>query len=214
MKQPLVTVNKSVKKIDGLSMATGRAQYVDDVHVRGMLIAKLFPSPHAHAKILDIDTSQAEKIPGVVCILTYKDLPRVPHTTAGQGYPEPSPYDAYVLDKKVRFVGDRLAAVAAETRDAAERAIRAIKVTYEILTPVLDAEHAMDEDAPKIHDEEDSLRIADPDHNLAAEMGFTVGKNFFEEADFIFDRTFVTQYAQHCPIEPHITMAWFDEQDR
>ncbi len=214
MKRKLVTASKSVKKVDALSMATGRALYVDDFQVPGMLIGKVLRSPHAHAKILKIDASEAKKIPGVVCVLTHKDVPRIPHTTAGQGYPEPSPYDTFILDNKVRYVGDRVAAVAAETRDAAERAIRAIDVTYEVLPAVLDCERAMDPDAPKIHDEDDALRIPDADRNLAAEMGFTIGTSFFEKADYIFDRKFVTHYAQHCPIEPHITMAYFDEQDR
>src|SRR5688572_17467646 len=145
MKRPLVTVGKSVRKLDGLSLATGRALFVDDVSMPDLLICKLLASPHAHARIVEIDTSAAEKLPGVVAILTHKHQPRVPHTTAGQGHPEPSPYDSYVLDRKVRFVGDRVAAVAAETRDAAERAVRAIKVTYEVLEPLLDAEHAMDD---------------------------------------------------------------------
>jgi putative selenate reductase molybdopterin-binding subunit len=212
--QDLVTAGKSVKKIDSLSLAAGRAKFVDDVHIPGMLICKILGSPHAHANITSIDVSAAQKIPGVVCVLTHKDVPRIPHTTAGQGYPEPSPYDTFILDHKVRFVGDRVAAVAAETRDAAERAVRAIKVTYEVLTPVLDADHAMDEGAPQIHDEEDALRIADASKNLAAEAGFTIGSSFFEEADYIFDRTFVTHYGQHTPIEPHICIAYFDEQDR
>ncbi|MBI4869999.1 MAG: molybdopterin-dependent oxidoreductase [Candidatus Riflebacteria bacterium] len=210
----LVTAGKSVKKIDSLSLATGRAKFVDDVHIPGLLIAKLVTSPHAHARIVEIDTSAAAKVPGVVCILTHKDLPRVPHTTAGQGYPEPSPYDTFILDDKVRFVGDRVCAIAAETRDAAERAARAVKVSYEVLPAVLDPEHAMDDGVPVIHDEPDALRIADPKRNLAAEAGFTLGKDFFEDADFIFDRTFITHYAQHTPIEPHICIAYFDEQDR
>ena len=106
-------------------------------------IGKILPSPHAHARIKRIDTRKAKALPGVHAVLTYKDVPRVPHTTAGQAWPEPSPYDTYLLDSKVRFVGDRVAAVAAESRAIAEEALRLIEVEYEVLPAVLEMEQAM-----------------------------------------------------------------------
>ena len=115
-------VNKRVEKIDSLGLACGEPMFTGDVDIKGVLYAKLLWSPHAHARIKNIDVSQALKIKGVRAALTYKDVPRVPHTTAGQGYPEPSPYDTYILDNKVRFVGDRVAAVAAETIEEIGRA--------------------------------------------------------------------------------------------
>ena len=108
-----LVVGRSVRKVDGVKLVTGGAAFTDDVNIPGLLCGKILPSPHAHARIRRIDTSKAKALPGVHAVLTYKDVPRVPHTTAGQALPEPSPYDTYLLDSKVRFVGDRVAAVAA-----------------------------------------------------------------------------------------------------
>lgn len=210
----LKVVNKSDHKVDGLSLTTGWAKYVDDMHMDEMLHAKMVWSTEAHAHIKKIDKREAEKVEGVVAILTHEDVPRIPHTTAGQGYPEPSPYDTYVLDTKVRYVGDRVAVVAAETREAAEKAARLVKVTYEPLKPLFDSEKAMDPGAPKIHDEEDSLRIPDAEKNIAATVGFKIGENLFAGDDHVAEGTFRTQYAQHCPIEPHIVIGWLDEHGR
>src|SRR5208337_4344002 len=123
-------VGKNLKKVDGFKLVTGRPAFADDIVVPGLLYGKILPSPHAHARIKRIDTSKARALPGVHAVLTYKDVPRVPHTTAGQMWPEPSPYDTYLLDSKMRFVGDRVAAVAAETRAIAEKALRLIEVDY------------------------------------------------------------------------------------
>ena len=118
-KEELKVVGKSVEKYDGLPLTTGQPLFTDDINLSDMIHAKLLTSPFAHAEIVDIDTTEAEKFPGVKIVLTYKNTPRIPHTTAGQGYPEPSPYDAFIFDKKVRFVGDRVAAVGAETPEIA-----------------------------------------------------------------------------------------------
>ena len=139
---------------------------------------------------------------------------RIPPTTAGQGNPEPSPYDTYVVDNEVRYVGDRVAVVAAETREDAERAVRLVKVDYEPLPTLFDCEKSMDPGAPVIHDEEDSLRIQDASKNIAATVGFKIGENLHATDDFVAEGTFRTQYAQHCPIEPHITIGWLDEHGR
>ncbi|MBZ5630662.1 MAG: 2Fe-2S iron-sulfur cluster binding domain-containing protein, partial [Acidobacteriia bacterium] len=135
-----LVVGHSLQKTDGVKLVTGRPCFTDDIHLPGMLIGKILPSPHAHARIKRIDVRKARALPGVHAVLTYKDVPRVAHTTAGQSWPEPSPYDTYLLDSKVRFVGDRVAAVAAESRAIAEEALRLIKVEYEVLPAILDME--------------------------------------------------------------------------
>src|SRR5579872_5442730 len=160
-------VGKNVRKVDGVKLVTGAPAFTDDIQLTGMLYGKILPSPHAHARIRSIDTSRARALPGVHAILTYRDVPRVPHTTAGQAWPEPSPYDTFLLDAKVRFVGDRVAAVAAETRAIAEQALRLIEVDYEVLPAVLDMEQAMADGAPVIHHEPDAKNIHDAAHNIA-----------------------------------------------
>ena len=209
-------VGQSFRKIDGVKLVTGRAAFTDDIHLPGMLIGKILPSPHAHARIRKIDTRKAKALPGVHAVLTWQDVPRVPHTTAGQAWPEPSPYDTYLLDNKVRFVGDRVAAVAAETRAIAERALRLIEVEYEVLPAVLDIEAAMRPGAPIVHDEPDSTRIHDAARNVAGRIFKELGdiEEGFRQSDLIFEREFRTQRQQHCPIEPHITISWLDPDNR
>ncbi|MBN1296464.1 aldehyde oxidase, partial [bacterium] len=116
-------VNHSVRKQDAIGLATGRRSFTDDVCLPGQLIARCLRSPHAHARIVDIDTAEAERVPGVHAIVHHFNTPHVLHTTAGQGFPEPSPYDTLMFNRKVRFVGERVAAVAAETDDALEAAL-------------------------------------------------------------------------------------------
>src|ERR1039457_5132178 len=210
------TVGKNVRKVDGVKLVTGRPAFTDDINMPGMLIGKILPSPHAHARIRHIDTTKASALPGVHAVLTYKDVPRVPHTTAGQAWPEPSPYDTYLLDSKVRFVGDRVAAVAAETRAIAEEALRLIEVDYEVLPAILDMEQAMAAGAPVIHDEPDSTNIHDAQHNVAGHIHKQIGdvEAGFRESDYIFEREFRTGRQQHCMLEPHITISWLDADNR
>ena len=209
-------VGKNFKKVDGVKLVTGRPAFTDDIHLQGMLIGKILPSTRAHARIKNIDTSKAKVLPGVHAVLTYRDVPRVPHTTAGQAWPEPSPKDTYLLDSKVRFVGDRVAAVAAESRAIAEEALRLIEVEYEDLPPILEIEQAMAPGAPVIHDEPDSTGIHDASRNIAGYIFKEIGsvERGFREADYIFEREFRTQRQQHCPIEPHVTISWLDPDNR
>ncbi len=213
-------VGQNVQKVDGMKLALGKPAYVADMHLPGMLYAKLLVSPHAHARIKDIDISEAEKHPGVHAVLCYKNVPRIPHTTAGQGYPEPSPYDNVFFDNKVRHVGDRVAVVAAESLEIAEKAIKLIKVEYEVLPVLLDLTKAMDEGAPIIHDQPDAKYLFptpyEPERNLVAHVDMDVGNvdNALEESDFKVDSTYLTQYAQHCPVEPHVCFSWLDEDNR
>jgi putative selenate reductase molybdopterin-binding subunit len=216
MSDNLDTVGKPVRKVDGVKLVTGRATFTDDIHIPGLLYGKILASPHAHAVIKRIDTSKARALAGVAAVLTWQDVPRVPHTTAGQSWPEPSPYDTYLLDRKVRFVGDRVAAVAAESRAIAEEALRLIEVEYEVLPAITDMERADAPGAPVIHDEPDSTGIHDAVHNVAGQIRKDLGnvEEGFAAADLVFEREYRTQRQQHCSIEPHVTIAWLDEDNR
>ena len=208
-------VNKRVLKNDALGLACGMPEFTDDVDINGLLHCKMLWSPHAHALIKHIDAKAAMKVPGIKAILTYKDVPRIPHTKAGQGFPEPSPYDTYVLDNKVRFVGDRVAAVCGETIEACDEALKKIKVDYKILEAVFDPIEAMKDGAPIIHDEKDSKNIPDAEHNIAAKFDFEVKDGeWFENADFIIENTYTMPYIQHCAIEPHIAISYLDAKKR
>src|SRR5579872_3915042 len=209
-------IGANVRKVDGVKLVTGGAAFTDDINLPGMLYGKILPSPHAHAGIVRIDASKARALPGVHAVLTYKDVPRVPHTTAGQAWPEPSPYDTFLLDSKMRFVGDRVAAVAAETRAIAEQALRLIEVDYEVLPAVLDMEQAMAPGAPVIHDEPDATKIYDASRNIAGHILREIGNvdEGFRQADLIFEREYRTQRQQHCMLEPHITICWLDGDGR
>ncbi|MFB3895113.1 MAG: xanthine dehydrogenase family protein molybdopterin-binding subunit [bacterium] len=209
-------IGKNYWKVDGVALVTGEAQYVDDIDLRDMLQIKILTSPHAHARILDIDTRAAEKLPGVKSILTYKNVPRIWHTTAGQGYPEPSPYDALMFDTKVRFVGDRVAAVAAETLPIAKDAANLIKTKYEILPAILDPRDSMKPGAPRIHEESDLKGVHDSSKNIAAHNAIEIGRvvKGYQEADAVCETEIEIPYYQHAMIEPHICITYLDENNR
>jgi len=209
-------IGKNIGKIDAMALATGQPLFTDDISFPNILHIKILYSPHAHAIIEDIDTSEAEKIPRVKLILTYKNTPQVLHTTAGQGWPEPSPYDTCMFNKKVRYVGDRVAAVAAETEEIAYEALKHIKVNYKKLPAVFDPEKAMKEGAPVIHDEEGISGVYNPKRNIVSHIEVKAGdiEKGFEESDVVVEDTFEMQYAQHCPIEPHATITYLDEYGR
>lgn len=213
-------VNNSVTKIDSMAMALGKPLYVGDLASENSLIVKMLWSPHAHAIIKSIDISEAEKLPGVHAVLCKDNVPRILHCTAGQGYPEPSPYDTCMFDYKVRFVGDRVAAVAAETEEIAKEALSLIKVEYEVLKPILSFDDFLKKDAPIIHDEKDCFVPIPipfyPEKNIAATVGMEAG-NFeqgLKEADYTFDQVFETHYAQHTPMENYISTAHIDSYNR
>lgn len=219
-KRTFNVVGISVPKVDGVSLATGSAQFTDDFELLGMLHARLLRSPHAHARIRKIDTSEAARLPGVHGILTYKNVPRVAYTTAGQGHPEPSPYDTFLFDRKVRYVGDAVAAVAADTLQIANQALQLIQVDYEILDPVFDPHQAFQKDAPIIHDEPDAYAplpvIYEPQRNLAAHVDMEIGdvEAGFQQADVLLDNQYSTHYGAHAPLETHIVITYLDEQNR
>lgn len=219
-KRDFKVVSKSVKKVDALALALGKPLFTSDFKPPDALYAKFLWSSQAHARIKSIDISAAEKMPGVKCVLYHGNVPRIPHTTAGQGYPEPSPYDTFMFDKKVRYVGDRVAAVAAESLEIAEAAVAAIKVEYELLEPVLSIDDALKPGTPVIHDEPEAhAKIPvpyDPQKNIAARVGMDVGNldKGLADADVTLDHTFNIHYAQHCPIEPHVALAHRDARGR
>ncbi|MEW6222267.1 MAG: molybdopterin cofactor-binding domain-containing protein [Candidatus Hadarchaeota archaeon] len=213
-------VGKDARKIDAIPLAMGKPLYTDDFTLPGMLHAKILWSPHPHALIKDIDTRKAEALPGVRAVICYKNIPRVIHTTAGQGWPEPSPYDTVMFDNKVRHVGDRVAAVAADTEEIAEKALKLIKVDYEPLPAIFDLERAMDEGAPVIHDEPDCKYIIpvfyDPKHNHCAHIDLEAGSfdDGVKDADFVIERKFKNHYGQHCALEPHSCISYLDPGGR
>ena len=149
-------ISQPVVKKDAYALLSGKPVYTGDMVPKDALILKLLRSPHAYARIKAIDTSAALKIPGVVAVYTWKDVPDVRFTLAGQTYPEPSPYDRKILDEIVRYVGDEVAIIAAETLDAAEKAMKLIKVDYEVYEPLLDFTKAIDNDI--IVHQEDNYR--------------------------------------------------------
>jgi putative selenate reductase molybdopterin-binding subunit len=214
----MTIVGKPELKVDGVKLVRGNPAFTDDVEPRGMLHAKVLRSLHAHARILDIDDSAALALPGVHAVIHHRNLPRVLHATGGQSWPNPLPYDQVSFDSKVRHVGDRVAAVAAETPEIAEHALTLIKVTYEVLPFILDERDAMLPGAPMIHDEADAVGIADASRNLVVHLGGdTFGSDVDAEwanADRVFEHTFRVHQVQQCPIEPHITIAWLDEDER
>ncbi|HAX69619.1 MAG TPA: xanthine dehydrogenase [Anaerolineae bacterium] len=212
------TVGKPEKKVDAIKLVQGKPAFAADMDMRGMLHAKVLHSPHAHARIKNIDASKALALKGVVCVLTWKDLPRVVYSTAGQSDPIPGPLDTFSLDHKVRFVGDRVAFVAAETAEIAEQALALIDVEYEILPAIIDSRDAMKPDAIKIHDEPEYVNFADSnaDKNLAAHIRIDIGdvEKGFAEADEIFEAEYEVPKVQHGHIEPHVCVTYWDEDDR
>ncbi|MDJ0923654.1 MAG: molybdopterin-dependent oxidoreductase [Acidimicrobiia bacterium] len=209
-------VGKAERKVDAVKLAKGHPAFVDDIEMRGMLYAKMLYSPHAHARIVKIDDSKARELPGVHAVLHHENVARVRYASGGQSYPNPLPYDQVSFDNKVRYVGDRVAVVAAATIEIAEQAIGLIDVEYEVLPAVFDENEAISGNAPIIHDEPDMEGAHDAARNIVqhieAEVGdFQVG---LAKADRVFERTFRVHQVQQCPIEPHIAIAWLDSDER
>ncbi|BAL80354.1 xanthine dehydrogenase family protein molybdopterin-binding subunit [Caldisericum exile] len=196
--EELKYIGKPIPRIDALEKATGKIKYMSDLKFPNMAFGKILRAKYPHAKILKIDTSKAEALPGVVAVITHKDVPGV----NGFGIVVP---DMPVLCKdKVRYIGDAVAAVAAETEEIAEKAIKLIDVEYEPLPVVEDPEEAMEEDAPKIHEE----------GNIHLHTEITRGdvESAFKEADLIIEETFFTGRQDHTPLETEGGVAFVDEE--
>ncbi len=202
------SVGESVPKQDGTAIVTGKAYYTGDNLQSGLLHLKILRSPIPHANIRRINIDKAKALPGVVDVFTYKDVPRIPYTTAGHAEPVPDPLDHYLLDDKVRFVGDRVAAVVACEVAIAEKACELIEVDYEILPHVTNPVEAMAGDSVVIHDEPESVQIPDRNRNIAGEIFLESGdvEKGFDEADFIVENTYTLPAVQHVHLEPHVTV--------
>ncbi|MGE5138283.1 MAG: xanthine dehydrogenase family protein molybdopterin-binding subunit, partial [Rudaea sp.] len=211
-------VGKPERKVDANKLVQGRPAFTDDVEMRGMLYAKIKKSAVAHAWIRRIDASRARALPGVHAVLTYEDIPRVVYSTAGQSDPIPGPLDAFSLDRKVRFVGDRVAFVAAESEQIAEQAVELIEVDYEELAAVLDSRQAMAPGAARIHDEPEYVNFgaSDPSRNLAADIEINIGnvEEAFAQADLVLEDEYLVPKVQQASIEPHVVVTYWDEDDR
>jgi putative selenate reductase molybdopterin-binding subunit len=211
-------VGKPEPKVDAIKLVQGKPAFAADIEKRGMLVAKVLHSPHAHARIQRIDASRARELEGVAAVLTHHDIPRVVFSTAGQSDPIPGPLDSFSLDHKVRFVGDRVAFVAAETEEIAEKALELIEVDYELLPALLDPTQAMQPDAPRLHDQPEYVNFgeSDPSRNLAAQIHIDIGdvERGFAEADHIFEAEYAVPKVQQAHIEPHVAVTYWDEDDR
>ncbi len=205
-------------KVDAVKLAQGKPAFTADVEMRDMLVGKILRSPIAHGYIKRIDVSKARALPGVHAVLTYQDIPRVVYSTAGQSDPIPGPLDFVSLDRKVRFVGDRVAAVAAETEEIACRALELIEVEYEELPAILDPRESMQPAAPVIHDEPDYVPFGDcdPQRNLAAHINIELGDvdAALAAADHVFEGEYEVPKVQQAPIEPYVCITYWDEDDR
>jgi putative selenate reductase molybdopterin-binding subunit len=212
-------VGRKIRKLDGSGLIEGRPAYTDDLAPHNALIIKVLRSPYAFARIKRIDTQKAEDMPGVACVLTYKNVPHNIHTRAGQGFPEPSPYDKYILDEYVRYCGDEAAAVAAATETQAEAALKAIDIEYEPLEPVLDFEMAVDNPSV-IHPEPEAYSKfeigMDAKRNIAASYRMDVGNvdETVKTCDIAFTERYYTQAQAHVMMEPHAAAAYLDVHQR
>ena len=212
-------ISNTTQKIDAISIVTGQALYTDDLNLNNnTLIVKILRSPHAFAKIKSIDTKIASKVPGVEAIFTHLDTPQTRFTLAGQSYPEPSPYDRRILDEYVRYVGDAVALIAADSEKSAEKAMKLIKVEYELLEPVLDFEKAID-NPTVVHPEEVHLNW---DIGMERERNI-VSKYFqekegvdegFEQSEIIFERRYYTQPQIQAMMETQRTSCHLDSNGR
>lgn len=206
-REPGKFVGAPIVKKDAMSLVTGQPVYTDDLVPGDALIIKLLRSPHSNAIIEEIDTSRAEKIPGVECVLTYQNVPQHRFTQAGQTYLEASPYDRYILDRHVRFKGDEVAIVAAESEKIALQALKLIKVKYKVLPAVLDFRRALDNPI-LVHPEEDWTESdwshGDNKRNSVYHESTTVGDvdGVFAQCDEVMEETYHTIENQQSMMEP------------
>jgi putative selenate reductase molybdopterin-binding subunit len=203
---------RSLPSPAGPAIVTGTARFTMDATLEALLHVKLLRSPHPHARIRSIDKTDSMAVPGVHLVLIHEDAPQQLFSTARHEISEDDPEDTRVLDHVVRFIGQRVAAVVAESEAAAEEGCRRLRVVYELLPAVFDAEEAMRPGAPIIHDKGPQARTLDPRRNLVAEVHWRHGdvEAGFAEGDVIHEGTYITQRVQHAPLETHAAIAWLD----
>jgi CO/xanthine dehydrogenase Mo-binding subunit/aerobic-type carbon monoxide dehydrogenase small subunit (CoxS/CutS family) len=198
----------------GPDVVRGTARYTFDTAIEGLLHIKLLRSPHAHARIVAIDRSAAMAVPGVHAILTHEDAPSVLFSTARHEKDWMDPEDTRILDDVVRFIGQKVAAVVAESEGAAEEACRRLEVDYEILPALIDPEQAMAPGAPLVHPDRSSVnRVADAQRNLVAETHGEFGDvaAALATSAVTFEATFHSHRVQHAALETHGGLAWLDD---
>ena len=208
-------INKPFRKKDAMALLTGQPVYTGDMVPANALVVKILHSPHANAIIEEINTDIAMKVPGIEAIYTYKDVPQKRFTMAGQTYPEPSPHDRLLMDKHVRFNGDVVAVVAGDTVKAVDRALKLIKVKYNVLPAVDDFRTAKDN--PILVHPEDKWEAllpvgADNKRNLCAqgcdEHGDVEGT--FADCDIVLERTYHTKANSQAMMETFRTYTYMD----
>lgn len=215
----LKSVGKPIRKKDAMQLLLGKPAFVNDVTADDALVVKVLRSPYAHAIIKSIDTKIAMKVPGMEAIYTYEDVPQKRFTMAGQTYPEPSPYDRLLLDKRLRFVGDAVAILAGDTEKTVEKAMKLIKVEYEVLEPVLDFRTAKDNKV-LVHPEDSWHSLcpvgADNKRNLCAHGEDKDGdvEKVLADCDMIIDHKYHIKACQQAMMEPFITYTEIDRYGR
>ena len=212
-------VNQPVIKSDAMALVTGKPVYMDDIAPRDCLVVKLLRSPHAHALIEDISVDKALLVPGIEAVFTYRDVPQERFTLAGQTYPEPSPYDRLILDRRLRYVGDPVAIVAGRDEASVEKAMKLIKVTYQVLQPVLDPHEALDGEI-LVHPEENWKALcpvgADNKRNLCASARDEMGDvdRVLADCDVVVDQVYRTKANQQAMMETFRTYTYMDHNGR
>ncbi|MFC1951582.1 xanthine dehydrogenase family protein molybdopterin-binding subunit [Chloroflexota bacterium] len=197
-------IGKSIPRVDGVSKAIGEALYATDIQITGMLIGKIKRSPYPFARIISIDTSKAEILPGVKAVITAQNVPQIPFGPIIQD-------ELPLADKLVRYVGDGVAAVAAVDAETAEEALDLIKVEYEELTPVFDTEEAMKPGAPAVHPEREEV-----EQNIVRHVEYVRGEGeaAFKQADLIVEDRFSTQLQHQGYLEPHACIVHWDSSGK
>lgn len=217
--QQFTHVNQSIRKTDSMQLLLGKPLFMDDIVPKDALIVKLLRSPHAHAIVKEIDTSRAKNVEGVVDIYTWQDVPNLRYTNAGQTYPEPSAYDRLIIDRHLRFVGDVVAIVAAENEKAADRALKLIKVQYEVLEAILDF-HTVKDNPILVHPEENWKALcpvgADNKRNLVATGSDVNGdiEKILADSDIVIDHTYHTKAYNQTMMETFRTYTKLDRFGR
>lgn len=212
-------VNQPIVKKDAYALLSGKPVYCDDLALKDCLIIKLLRSPHAHARIKSIDTTLAKKVPGIEAVYTYEDVPQERFTLAGQTYPEPSPYDRQILEDVVRYVGDEVAIVVGKDETCVDKALKLIKVEYEVLEAVLDFTKAIDHKVI-VHAEDNYKTLCeignDRMRNICSQDESVVGDidAAFEQCDIILERDYHTKANAQAMMETFRSFAYVDAFDR